>query len=488
MGTTIVLGAGPYFPAAAMRDLLERAVPAFDWTCGEGDDGSAGYATVLSDVLVTGWSVAACLAIAICVRDDHGLSCIEIRLSDRDDAALCERVAGAVAAAFAALNPPGYRVHLSGIAGWFDAAGIKAVFEMMLEGERIAEAAARLALAPVSSGQARADLPLDDLLPAGPSHPDALSLAEADAMLADALGASALGAFAATPAFLHEVPRRDRLPTLVLLADAAPTYDWSLFHRTIITLDPGGSWQVRPAGPAETRIIGRGGTIMLHFSEAPLPGWAIERALTRSFWCRPGEGLRRLRRHRAYLTITCDLNTQAAAFVYVRQTAKVMALVLAAAGKSCACAGIYLPAQRLVHAGDTLDGLVGPLLADEVPIRLFVGTAFHSTVDDAISLSTDGMLCFIGREVEAWNAPGDLRFVGGKINGLLRYLLAEGPVIGHGDTLGEDDGERALCIGHGKSRDLGRPWSVPVLLVEFAGPEGGAPCTDPAANRGRFGR
>ncbi|HEX4847477.1 MAG TPA: DUF4261 domain-containing protein, partial [Novosphingobium sp.] len=247
-------------------------------------------------------------------------------------------------------------------------------------------------------------------------------------------------------------------------------------------IDPEGRWQVRASGAATGTVHGRGCTLGIDFSAVPMPAYLPELALWRSFWVRSGEPLRALRRHGAYVTIGCDLDCEAAEFVDIRQSAKAMCLALAVIAKFGPCVGVMNAAQNCVYTEDQLDMLVGPLGSDEVSIKLFLWTAFHSTSDDAVSLSTAGLLPFVGREVECWNAPGTLDFVGNKLNGVLRYLLINGPVIRNGDTIGEVEGDRSIRIYHGESDDRSaRPHSVPVLYMEFEGPGGAsAPRPDPA--------
>lgn len=515
MLTWIVLGTRPRFPAGVLRGALSRAVPKLRWTCGEDDDGTPDCAAPMRrDTLITGRSGTASVQIALHAEDrtEDGVQ-LQASVMGCDDTLLRDRILTALAGTFATLDRPGMHVRFAATQGWLNAAGAERAAVLVLEGEELAAIAPALAVthepmleaieaptaapAPSPSPAAQsgtggpsqlAHLPFDDLLPQERSARmgiDVIGLAETEASVAHALFSGPRAAMADTigwpepPPFFAEAPRRDRLPTLVLLFDEAPRIDWSIVAEGLTAIDGEAEWRIHANSPHEARLTGRGGTICLSWQAEALPAWMIEKAIWRSFWCRPGSTLRRLRRHRGYLSLTCDLDTAAAEYIDVRQSAKALSMVLAIAAKSGPCTGVFNAAHGCAYTADQLDMLVGPLAEDEVPIKLFLWTAFHETKGDAVSLSTAGMLPFVGREVETWNAPGSLAYVGDKLNQLLRYLLIEGPVIRHGDTIGETAGEQTLRVCHGESREASRPGPVPVLLMEFAGPANGTPRPDP---------
>ncbi|WHO39302.1 DUF4261 domain-containing protein [Sphingobium sp. AP49] len=82
------------------------------------------------------------------------------------------------------------------------------------------------------------------------------------------------------------------------------------------------------------------------------------------------------------------------------------------------------------------------------------------------------MLPFTGYEVELWNAPGTLEQVAERLNGVLRYLLINGPVISHGDTIGDHAADRSTRCFLGDSRADRGADVVPAMLLEFDGVSG----------------
>ncbi|AIT80961.1 hypothetical protein JI59_14815 [Novosphingobium pentaromativorans US6-1] len=502
MMVTVILGARPSLPAGELRTQLMRAAPRFGWTCGDHDDGSAHCSTSFGrEVLLIGRSAGEVVIVPLRQLDDESIPgaprrgcAIVIGTPTSEDQALCEQIACAVALALAGTEPETAVARFGEGMPWLDAEEIACLDRKVHDGQTIAAALAAPATPcqTACTGDAHAaagsvdlaELPYDDLLPHQRSERlgfDIVGLAEIEAGIAEAMSDDPSEHLARLldqslpPPFFRELPRRDRLPTIVpLFAAHRLDIDWDMLAEGLASIDDEGEWQVAAQGPDRGRITGRGCAISISHAPAPLPAWMVERALYRSFWCEPGEGLRNLRRHAGHAVIACDLDTEVGEFVDIRQSAKVMAMVLAVVAQGAlaqeAFCGVYLPAHSCAYTAGDLPALVSPLANDEVPMRLFLWTAFHSTEADAVSLSTAGMLPFVGREVEAWNAPGTLDFVAEKLNEVMRYLLIEGPVIRHGDTFGDDVGDLSVRIWHDESAEPSRQNPVPVLLMELAGP------------------
>lgn len=235
-----------------------------------------------------------------------------------------------------------------------------------------------------------------------------------------------------------------------------------------------------------------------------MPADWFDSALERSFWLQGGQG-EALRSHAACMTVGCDVETTAAGGLATRQIAKVMTMVTLLLAQGLEGAGHLAGLGNIAHAAlfppRHMETFAQALSDDEVPVQLFIATAFHATTPGAISLSTAGLMPFVGSEVEAWNAPGDVTLIGERLGNVLRYLLMEGPVLRHGDTLGHSTGDRAIRVLMGPSRAQ-RPYApgqtIPALWLEFGGarpypmraPSGGM---EPAMSagirrRGGFGR
>jgi hypothetical protein len=79
------------------------------------------------------------------------------------------------------------------------------------------------------------------------------------------------------------------------------------------------------------------------------------------------------------------------------------------------------------------------------------------------SLSTDGLKSFNLMEIEVKDAAAPLSEVYGFVEGMAAYLIAKGPVIRNGDTVGHS-AEQRIRIRYGKSH--WRP-GMQVYRIEF---------------------
>lgn len=506
------------FPAGGLRQVLSITVPSATWTCGEDDDGTQECMVPFGrGQLIMGrassWQVM--LEVQPVREEDLALPAHGFRLEmshpATDEPGLADKVAVVVAHLLSMAEEQTSLCQFENGGNWLSHQEVDRAMRLVAKGEKLASVTAGLGRPSSGQGEAQGapaptpfaaqadnvalrpgrssllNLPHDDK----PVHQrmalcsyDILGMASSERTIATTL-ANQMGAAMAEiapvdtpPAWVDEQLSRDRLPTIVALFSDVPVVDWNKLEEGVRLIDGEGDWSVQPAGPRVARLTGRCCSIEVAFEPAPVPAYLVEPALFRSFWCGAGPELSQLRRHRCHMTIASDLDCETAEFVDIRQSAKAMTMMLAVIAKSGTCAGVMNVAQGCAYTEPFLNELVGPLGQDEVPIKLFVWTAFPNTTTDAITLSTAGMLPFVGREVEVWNAPGTLEFVGEKLNGMLRYLLIEGPVIRHGDTIGEAPGDRSIRIYHEESREKSRPQSIPVLTMEFEGPGGSRPRAD----------
>jgi|GEM_PF-3115392 len=493
------------FPAGALRRALSLALPGFTWTSGEDDDGRPDCRLPFRRTqLVMGRSAGLTVSISIGVGQDMAGDLPEHRFHIHlgppavEDPDIADRMLAVTAWTLSCASSNGCRCRFDDSGPWLDAGQVENAAEQVANGKRLAVALAGMGSATSGGEQGEGaarrgkgalhSLPFDDLPVRERSRRcgfDILGMAETERVMAETLHNRMGGTMAeispvdAPPPWCGEPLRRESLPTLVLLYDAAPEFDWSVAQQGLEAIDDEGGWQAFGEQSGSGMAVGRGCRITLQAEASPVPAYLVEPALDRSFWCTAGPGLSRLRRHRAWLSIACDLDCDTAEFEDIRQAAKCMAMLLAVAAKAGPCAGMLNGTLEFAYPAEKLAQLVGALQGDEVPIKLFVWTAFPSIEPDAVSLSTAGMLPFVGREIEVWNAPGTIEYVGEKLNGLLRYLLINGPVIRHGDTIGESEEDRSVRIYHGESLESSRPEPVPVLMMEFEGPAGAEPRPDP---------
>ena len=493
----VLLGADGIFPAGALRARLQSHLPEWRWTCGEEDDGVAGR--------ILPWRASQFIRARTIIGDDAPLF-VELRwhhgpwASQRapmhaarviigqpttDRRQLADQIIALIASTLLdAQNGHGWAQMVAG-GNWLDAADAARLAKVVIGGESLVVAAG-LGLppqpdTPPANTPDLASLPLDDLMPAQRSERlgfDTLALAKAEHGFAEALARDEAMAGmrrdldAAFPAYANDSPSAGRLPTLVALFARAPIIDWARLGGALRLVDPEGNWSIQGEGlAAHARAVDAGLRIVVE--EAPVPAWLIEPALDRSYWITAGEGLAALRRHRISVVITPEINCAAAGPDATRAAAKAMTMALAMLVRCGPCAGVYNAATGTLFPAGGLEALLAPLDAGEIPVGLFVWSALHSVTPNAVALSTVGMMPFVGMEVEAWNAPGDLDYVAGKVSGVLRYLLIHGPVIGHGDTFGQREEDRTLRCFLGDSR-AARSYSpgapLPALLLEFADP------------------
>jgi len=497
----ILLGSAGTFPAGPLRARLQTELPDWRWTCGEQDISAPDSLQIWRP------SQLVCGRPTILPSTDAPPLFIDLRYTDAawngpaapphaarvligapttDNPQLADRLKVLIASTLLDVHGGSGWAQFAPGENWLDAAQVARLVPLITGGEPLSIAAdlgrsfSNSAQTPPDTGPSLATLPFDDLLPAERSARlgiDTLGLARAEASIAAALGANPVLGLALPPAspLAAEHPSPHRLPTLALLYAEPPALDWGLLAQGLNAIDPQGQWQA-----TEGAINGRARLTIAH-NPAPLPACLIEPALDRSVALRSGEPLRALRRHASHLTIAADLDPAKAGPEATRQTAKAMTMALAILSKAGVCVGAYNAATDCLFTADHIEPLISPLAQDEVSIPLFVWIAFHSTQSDAIALSTAGLIPFTGCEVEVWNAPGDLGFVADKLNGVLRYLLVNGAVIGHGDTIGLSPSDQTTRCFRSPSR-APRPYAqgqdIPALLLEFAGPAIRAPRAD----------
>lgn len=548
------------FAAGPVRNLLKQHVPLYTWTVGEEDDGEGPCPTSLErPVLICGRSNTA--SIFVEVREDHrsedGLPShaqkVVIDRPTTDNDTLAERIAMTIATTAAFVDKDHVRVRVPGNDKWLRIEDMVLMSERVLEGERLESVSAEFGgrevrnETPANSGSRKEvaaamdatgdrepapglgtrsnlhGMPFDDRPPQERGavlgvNVIGLAASERTMLLTLANEAKSLGALydmSSLPKFHSEQPSAERLPTLAMLYNAEPTLSLPEVEEALGVIDKDGGWRAREAD-CDLIVEGRGGTIRLAFNDHPLPPFMVELGLDRSLGASRGEAMSRLRRHKRHATIVADIDPTAASWIDVRQTAKAMIMLIALAHKPTQSlgnlVGVYNAATASFFTDDMIADLVGALAQNEVSIKTFIWHAYSSTEPDKVTITSAGLLPFVGRELEIIEAPGDLEFVADRLNNIERYLLIEGPVVGDGDTIGDVPGEPWARLWHGISEDKSRIEPVPVYKAEICGPGGrwrprhdppradpplgsggmmrqpDAPESQPAARPGGFGR
>ncbi|NBC37546.1 DUF4261 domain-containing protein [Novosphingobium sp. FSY-8] len=529
----LLLGTASVFPAGALRRRLEACLPQWRWLCGEDDDrsrpdrqamwqarqvimGRADQAMGPPPVFVTlEWRMGAYDGPGHDDCPPHHSHLI-IAPPTLDNRAQADLLRAILAAEVLTADDARGWVRFTPDTPWLSAGGAALLPALLQDGGALPALCATLANsadsppplpAPLAANSpvsppALAGLGAADALPPDRSarlgH-DVLAIAENERALARALSAEACAAPTPHPPVLDETPRPDRLPSLIILLQHPVEIDWSLLCQSIAAIDALADWRcVDGAGPTQGAIasLAHHQRLTITPCDTPLPAYGLELAMPASHWLESGPALQALRHHGAYLTLRMEPDDAAHDWPALRrQGAKVMAMALAVLTHGGAVVGVMNAACGTLFTADQLPRLLAPLHADEVPLQLFVHSTFHSLTTDAVSLSTTGLLPFAGHELETWNAPSDLAQVADILSRLLRYLIAHGPVIGHGDTAGQDISDRALRCFHGPSRaPRAQHPAPPALIVEFEGsPSSPPPRPMPSIPRslrrpGQFGR
>ncbi|MBT8428231.1 MAG: DUF4261 domain-containing protein [Erythrobacter sp.] len=514
---TILYSRPKKFPAGPIRTLLEQHVPLYSWICGEDDDGTPECAFEYGrPILVAGRGNNDAVFVEIDL-DHRPAKClppapggewpmrVRVKRPTTDNDTLAERIGAVISSTMTFIDKEGVQLRFDDTDKWIGLEDTVRLTELVIGGERIADMIAGMtsarAAAPArpaapepirEAGRAAspgngiaskiAGLPYADRRPRERSAIlgfDTLVMASTEKTMAQTLSQQGdmadLVNFGTLPAFHDEQVSAQRLPTLALLFDTYAPLDHDQLGEVLGAFDPEGGWSV--AAGEDIELSGRGGTIRLCHHEEALPAWMMELALDRSFGATPGAPMAQLRGHRSYLAITPDLDCTVASWHDVRETAKAMMCAFAVAARpqhaqNAYAVGAYNAATQSCFTGNYLDELVGALAQGEVSIKTFIWHAFPETAAGQVSLSSAGMLPFIGREVEVLDAPGSLEHVGEQLNNIERYLLINGPVMGDGDTIGDDVGDPLARAWHAMSDAHGRDEPVPVLRFEIRGPDG----------------
>lgn len=429
--------------AGRLRARLADALPLRRWICGEDDDGTPGQTIVLrGHQLICGRGPGAPLFVELrCVDAPYvapgetlppHAGYIRLPPPTTDDPAEADIATALIVEALMDPQAGGAWCQLTPDGGWMAAAALGDLPARLRSGEKLAHSAGSRSPAP-------------DRRPVA-------------------------------PAFHSELPRTDRLPTLLaLLAPGTRiSLDWPTIAQGLDYCDPDGDWRVDPRGDGGATLSGRHGRIAITPHAQPMPADWLGLAIGRSFWLPTGAPVDTLRQHIACLAVASDSDTTTLGPIPTRQLAKAMSMALLLIAQDLArdghLSGLANAAHATLYAPSQMEAFARAMAEDEVPIPLFVATAFHATTPGAISLSTAGLMPFVGREVEAWNAPGDIDSVGDRLSNVLRYLLSEGPVLRHGDTLGTSPGDRGIRVLMGTSR-ADRPYAggqpIPALWLEF---------------------
>lgn len=424
-------------PIATMRKALVARVPAFAWCVGEDDNGGAyETGTFIRPQTVLGRAREEMVMTVLTLRhypfDGDGVPAHRLHLDisrpsiESDEVA--RRIVLAIASTLASEGAQNARLQLAPGGEWLDAPAVTALL---------------------------ADL--DETARPRPRREDnAATLAYAARLFPDV----DLGAPAAAPPPPAPTPAKPRLASFSFILDGDIFIDWPLIKEAMNTIDPEGGWEPVAVPGGLGFVMGRT-TIRCLWAPIPIERAVLDSAYSRSFWF-DGDTAR-VARGRQYLTVEAD---QPETFAARIATAKAMTIMIGLIARCPPVSAVCNHEVATIFSPAMVEKLVGVLHTDEIPIQLWTWTAPNAMVDGDVSLTTGGLEPFVGYEVEVWNAPHPVSFVGERMSGALRYLLINGPVINHGDTIGDTVGDRSVRCFFGPSRaDRARP--VTAMFLEF---------------------
>lgn len=260
------------------------------------------------------------------------------------------------------------------------------------------------------------------------------------------------------PADLAQRARRTIGPITLLLPK--PDFDGEALIAHLRSIGIDRFFGAMVADPRAVMFAGADGKIAALKIGQPLETQLQREALLRSHWFRGG-----VPQHLGQLAL-CSMDAPEDTLARVR-VASLMTILARFIATRLGAVAVYNGAVGSLLEVERLEMMAEIGARRELPLLLWTFTAPHSTVDGDVSLSTGGFVPFLGCEIEVWNAPRPVVEVKSFLDGVIKYLLANGPIVNSGDTLGRAKDDRAIraVIGHSRTS---RNASTKVLRLEWA--------------------
>lgn len=438
------------FPIAPLRELLDKHLPLYRWQVGEQDNGGAKQMGSFADnSIISGRSTSTVVMTELRPMIAQAPEApvphewyVRIGPPTTEERGVADRLTLIICMTIMILDEHHAHCQLEPGGNWLTPDEMLRAFKLVLNGETL-DLAAGFGKPSRGAGPAAAR----DARP----HPGALQAADPKV----------------------DLPGSE-LSALVVLADRHLPVDRGSLERMACDVDPDGAWRAEESR-GQTVLVGRGTIVGVLDFAAPLPAQYFVGNWDRSHWF---QGDRRaVEQHVRHVTVKSMLNTRTADYETVRQVAKIVTLA--------ACWIARQPGALAIvnlDVGTTFESamgrtFLGHLGRDELSVALWTWTKPDSMADGDVSLTTSGLLPFVGHELETWHAPIDYAVMVEQFGDLIRYLLASGPVIGHGDSAGRHAGDQSIRCFLGPSR-ADRPQPVQALILEVEAPEVAAPRPD----------
>jgi len=143
--------------------------------------------------------------------------------------------------------------------------------------------------------------------------------------------------------------------------------------------------------------------------------------------------------------------------------AQLLTSITGAAAEASNATGIYWGEGTLVHSPKTFADQAKEMTREYLPLYLWVDFRVQSAGRNTIDLFTTGLQYFGHMEIEVHKSKLQPMDLIGRVFNVAHYLLDNGPVLKHGDTIGGDEKEK-IRVKH-----MGSMWdnSRKVLVLEM---------------------
>jgi hypothetical protein len=173
----------------------------------------------------------------------------------------------------------------------------------------------------------------------------------------------------------------------------------------------------------------------------PLDATLVDEARARSWWYEEGE---RAAAHQGHWVIASGNDKSWEGAVLRAKASTLIAGLLIQDNPSIVA--VWNGVNGTLFTPDSVRHDMGLVGRDQVPLAFWTYSALHSLTDGDVSITTGGMAPFIGYELEVWRAPRTAEVVNAQMNAVSNYLLARGPILRAGETIGlEGDAETLHC-------------------------------------------
>jgi hypothetical protein len=184
-------------------------------------------------------------------------------------------------------------------------------------------------------------------------------------------------------------------------------------------------------------------TAAISLMDAPIPWDDLEQACAHA-WYWP-EAAKLMQEHRAHVLVVVLSNSEDRVGVAMLLTN----LVAAVASSSDATGICWVPAA-LVHPADAFLSASRERDREYLPLYLWVDFVIQERQDGSYALFTRGLSEFNLMEIEVHGSRKAPEFLLDRVFNVAHYLLENGPVLEHGETIGLSEDEE-IPILHGPS-------------------------------------